>query len=275
MDAMAFGMGCCCLQVTFQARDVSESRHLYDQLAVLSPILMALTAATPIARGVLLDTDARWDLIAASVDCRTPAERGDADTAATGATYDDRMAGGGRRRLPKSRYASISCYIADCNARRATKRAGGEDGVARAMSNESDCGGCSDHAKTAATPSTTTSRRRTTRRPTHSSSPAASTPRSRATSPTSSCATCSSSSRPRRRRRRDADRPLRAAEHRWQTVRWSRRRRSRRVPAGARFRSMEVQMTDFENAVFTVFAVLASRVICTTTSTCCSPLQGG
>ena len=50
MDAMAFGMGCCCLQVTFQARDVSESRHLYDQLAVLSPILMALTAATPIAR---------------------------------------------------------------------------------------------------------------------------------------------------------------------------------------------------------------------------------
>ena len=35
MDAMAFGMRC--LQVTFQARDV-ESRHLYDQLAVLSPI---------------------------------------------------------------------------------------------------------------------------------------------------------------------------------------------------------------------------------------------
>ena len=29
MDAMAFGMGCCCLQVTFQGRDVSESRHLY------------------------------------------------------------------------------------------------------------------------------------------------------------------------------------------------------------------------------------------------------
>ena len=37
MDAMAFGMGCCCLQVTFQACDVGESRHLYDQLAVLSP----------------------------------------------------------------------------------------------------------------------------------------------------------------------------------------------------------------------------------------------
>jgi len=62
MDAMAFGMGCCCLQVTFQARDLSESRHLYDQLAVLGPIMLALTAATPIARGVLLDTDVRWDM---------------------------------------------------------------------------------------------------------------------------------------------------------------------------------------------------------------------
>jgi hypothetical protein len=29
MDAMAFGMGCNCLQVTFQAQDVAESRHLY------------------------------------------------------------------------------------------------------------------------------------------------------------------------------------------------------------------------------------------------------
>lgn len=64
MDAMAFGMGCCCLQVTFQARDVSESRHLYDHLAVLGPMMLALTAATPIARGQLLDTDVRWDIIA-------------------------------------------------------------------------------------------------------------------------------------------------------------------------------------------------------------------
>lgn len=41
MDAMAFGMGCCCLQVTFQARDVGESRHLYDQLAVVAPVSFA------------------------------------------------------------------------------------------------------------------------------------------------------------------------------------------------------------------------------------------
>eukprot|EP01138_Halocafeteria_seosinensis_P015003 gb/GECG01015315.1/.p1 GENE.gb/GECG01015315.1/~~gb/GECG01015315.1/.p1 ORF type:complete len:872 (+),score=96.63 gb/GECG01015315.1/:1-2616(+) len=75
LDAMGFGMGCCCLQVTFQARDVKESRYLYDQLAVLSPLVMALTANTAIVRGRLVDVDTRWDVIAASVDCRTSSER--------------------------------------------------------------------------------------------------------------------------------------------------------------------------------------------------------
>jgi hypothetical protein len=187
MDAMAFGMGCCCLQVrlglcllrcapekttrmpadgsfplaplfpcpydvsgtcpgqvTFQAKDLAESRYLYDQLSVLSPFFvrppppppfphpvfrapvrpaglkppphpplhtlvacgsvgpcwatcalhlaaraclspaplstpapqMALTAGSPVFRGMIVDTDTRWDVIASSVDCRTPAERG-------------------------------------------------------------------------------------------------------------------------------------------------------------------------------------------------------
>lgn len=35
-------------QITVQARDMGESRYLYDQLAVLAPIMMALSAATPI-----------------------------------------------------------------------------------------------------------------------------------------------------------------------------------------------------------------------------------
>lgn len=35
-------------KVTFQARDVDESRYMHDQLAVLAPVMMALTAATPI-----------------------------------------------------------------------------------------------------------------------------------------------------------------------------------------------------------------------------------
>ncbi len=95
------------LQVTFQAKDLAESRYLYDQLSILSPICvrvpvgcksppppalmfisfhcplflmaviqMALTAGSPVFHGKLVDTDTRWDVISSSVDCRTPAERG-------------------------------------------------------------------------------------------------------------------------------------------------------------------------------------------------------
>ncbi|CAG8634171.1 7041_t:CDS:10 [Paraglomus brasilianum] len=76
MDAMCFGMGSCCLQITFQTRTVSDARRLYDQLATLAPIMLALTAAAPIWRGYLSDTDCRWDVIASSVDDRTEEERG-------------------------------------------------------------------------------------------------------------------------------------------------------------------------------------------------------
>ena len=37
--------------MTFQGRDVDESRYMYDQLAVLAPIMLAMTAATPIFKG--------------------------------------------------------------------------------------------------------------------------------------------------------------------------------------------------------------------------------
>ena len=61
--------------MTFQARDLAESRHLYDHLAVLSPIMLALTAATPVLHGRIA-TDVRWDT-PASVDDRTAEERGE------------------------------------------------------------------------------------------------------------------------------------------------------------------------------------------------------
>jgi glutamate--cysteine ligase catalytic subunit len=99
LDAMGFGMGCCCLQITFQARGIPEARQLYDQLAVMCPIVMALTASTPIYRGYLSDVDCRWNVISTSVDDRTREERGlDPD-------------GDPLKRIPKSRYASISRYI--------------------------------------------------------------------------------------------------------------------------------------------------------------------
>ena len=136
---MAFGMGCCCLQVTFQCRSIQEARHLYDQLAVLGPIMMALTAASPFFKGfhfVWEDNhramyrlrredrryDARWNVISEAVDDRSPYERN--------LTDDD----GGRDqlRLSKSRYrldnhchllhryytisSSIDCYIGTSSA---------------------------------------------------------------------------------------------------------------------------------------------------------------
>jgi len=41
MDAMGFGMGCCCLQLTFQACNIQEARTLYDQLTPLCPIMVS------------------------------------------------------------------------------------------------------------------------------------------------------------------------------------------------------------------------------------------
>lgn len=77
MDAMAFGMGSCCLQITFQAKNIEEGRTMYDQLSPIAPILLALTAATPIYKGFLADTDVRWNQISRSVDDRTPEELGE------------------------------------------------------------------------------------------------------------------------------------------------------------------------------------------------------
>ncbi|ORY14460.1 glutamate-cysteine ligase-domain-containing protein [Clohesyomyces aquaticus] len=99
MDAMAFGMGSCCLQITFQAKNIEEGRKMYDQLSPLGPILLALTAATPIYKGFLADTDVRWNQISRAVDDRTPEELGEKPL------KNDRW------RLPKSRYASNSTYI--------------------------------------------------------------------------------------------------------------------------------------------------------------------
>lgn len=117
MDAMGFGMGCCCLQVTFQACNIGEARKLYDQLTPLCPVMvsfrqaintqnclpfsfivvvylcmlqLALTAATPFYRGYVSDVDCRWDIIAGSVDCRFPEER---------------------TRIAKSRYDSVDLYL--------------------------------------------------------------------------------------------------------------------------------------------------------------------
>ncbi|KAI6180554.1 Glutamate--cysteine ligase [Aphelenchoides besseyi] len=104
MDHMGFGMGCCCLQMTFQAVNVNEARWLYDQLTPITPILVALSAATPIFRSYLADVDSRWDIISASVDDRTPEE------------YGEKPLETSKFVIKKSRYDSTDCYIYPCSA---------------------------------------------------------------------------------------------------------------------------------------------------------------
>lgn len=119
MDAMAFGMGSCCLQITFQAKNMTEGRKLYDQLSPLGPILLALTAATPIYKGFLVDTDVRWNQIGNAVDDRTPEELGEAVSSPINLMSLGKNAlltleqplKNDRWRIPKSRYASNSTYI--------------------------------------------------------------------------------------------------------------------------------------------------------------------
>jgi glutamate--cysteine ligase catalytic subunit len=98
MDAMCFGMGCSCLQVTFQACSVEQGRRLYDHMAVMTPIMLALSAAAPIFKGYLTDVDCRWNVIAGSVDDRSRQERGLEPLQ-------------NQKRIFKSRYDSISRYL--------------------------------------------------------------------------------------------------------------------------------------------------------------------
>ncbi|KAG5831185.1 hypothetical protein ANANG_G00301140 [Anguilla anguilla] len=102
MDAMGFGMGNCCLQVTFQACSINEARYLYDQLATICPIVMALSAASPFYRGHVSDIDCRWGVISASVDDRTKEERGVEPLK------------NNKFRIFKSRYDSIDSYLSPC-----------------------------------------------------------------------------------------------------------------------------------------------------------------
>lgn len=70
LESILFGPGHCGFQVTFQGEDEEEARYLHDQLIPLGPIMLALTASTPIYRGYLADTDVRWNQIANAIDDR-------------------------------------------------------------------------------------------------------------------------------------------------------------------------------------------------------------
>ena len=92
MDAMVFGMGNCCLQITFQASCMGEAIFLYDSLIPITPIMLAISAASPIFKGEMSDWDCRWNIVAGSVDDRNIKER---------------------KNLSKGRFGSVSRYLSE------------------------------------------------------------------------------------------------------------------------------------------------------------------
>lgn len=80
---------------------------------------MALTGAAPIYRGYLSDVDCRWNVIASSVDDRTPEERGlkvcpacrERDMYRTQYSFFSKPLENDRFVINKSRYDSVDSYI--------------------------------------------------------------------------------------------------------------------------------------------------------------------
>lgn len=114
MDSMGFGMGCSCLQLTFQAPTIERARYLYDSLVNFAPIFLAATAAAPVFKGFLADQDVRWNVIEGAVDDRTPYERSVSPILpkynngyGSIATEDLSSV----KRINKSRYSAVDLYL--------------------------------------------------------------------------------------------------------------------------------------------------------------------
>ncbi|XP_040066915.1 glutamate--cysteine ligase catalytic subunit-like [Ixodes scapularis] len=103
MDAHGFGMGNCCVQVTLQAADILEAMTVYDQLANMAPVMLALGASTPAFRGYLANTDCRFNAIRMCIDDRTEEEMG------------NKPGKKNARVIRRPRFASIPCFLSAVN----------------------------------------------------------------------------------------------------------------------------------------------------------------
>ncbi|KAJ1947928.1 glutamate--cysteine ligase [Kickxella alabastrina] len=100
LDSPLYGIGSGgVLRVTLCAADLGEARILYDQLAPICAIMTALTAATPIVKGHLTNRDCYWDVQCSAVDDRSAQERGIVPLTTAKGT------------LLKSRFGSIDTYL--------------------------------------------------------------------------------------------------------------------------------------------------------------------
>ena len=52
-----------CLQCTSSSKNLSHATYLHDQINILSPLMLALTAASPFYKGKVSDWDARWKIL--------------------------------------------------------------------------------------------------------------------------------------------------------------------------------------------------------------------
>ena len=119
LDAMGFGMGSSCLQMTFQAPNIDKARFLYDSLINFAPVMLAASGAAPVFKGWLVDQDVRWNVISGAVDCRTPRERGAApllpeyNKNGFGGIPPDQQAR--VQHIPKSRYSAVDLFLGGAN----------------------------------------------------------------------------------------------------------------------------------------------------------------
>lgn len=74
LDSFGFGMGNCCIQITYSFRNLFEARKAYDSFSVLSGLLAAFSASTAVVDSALIDWDLRSRMIEQSADCRKPQE---------------------------------------------------------------------------------------------------------------------------------------------------------------------------------------------------------
>ncbi|KAK0545062.1 glutamate--cysteine ligase [Tilletia horrida] len=243
MDAMGFGMGCCCLQVTFQACSIEEARSIYDALVPVGPIMLALTAASPAYRGYLADVDCRWNVISAAVDDRTPAERGLAElpTPEERARWEAANGGGGgggcRMRMHKSRYDSVDSYLGTSDPAFRTEYNDNplevdEEIKARLMKPLAEGGGGLDESLAS-----------------HVAHLFIRDP------------LVIFSERINQDDETSTDHFENIQSTNWQTMRFKPPPPGGHIGWRVEFRSMEVQITDFENAAFSVFIVLLTRAI--------------
>lgn len=126
LDAFSHGMGQNCLQITFASANMDKARWMYDQFSVISPMMMALSAASPVYKGKLADLDTRWKIIENSTDDRTERMRKEGAVAKGRFSHINFYISNDKRN--KSKYNNLKCTY-NKSIRMFMKKQGKEMGI--------------------------------------------------------------------------------------------------------------------------------------------------